>query len=268
MMLTSLKNVVFRNASVLKQKPSCRSLGTSIGINQSFSSLQKSTMNMTAQSIRRLCNTNISNFSISSPEYFRRLTWFSHMNNQCQNEEHLNLLKKKEKALLKALKNKYQLEFESLEKIQKHHFDLLEECCSDCPENKIQSPRFNQVKKLVFKIHQDQIEIIQEAMDVKKILMLQSETKDAFEQIGKLNDIMHVETKYHEEQINTIKQCIAELNNMMQDIEKTYGKDEDDKNLALMKIFVTKHEQQLKEQIQRHEEILQRYKRFIQINIE
>lgn len=211
-----------------------------------------------------VCNSK--HFSVTPTDPFlNRLSWFAQLNKEPI--EDYDLLKKKEKELTKALKNKYELELETLEKIQTHHFKMLEDLCLDSPENKVQSPRFNEIKTMTFQIHQEQIIRLQEAMDVKKVLIIQHD-KSVFSKIAKLNDIMSLETKYHAEQITSIKKFLSDLKTKLEGIEKGYGQDPNDKTLELIRGFVRKHEHQLIEQIQRHEELMQRYQRYIQVNVE
>lgn len=201
--------------------------------------------------------------------YFRcfhsRFSWFTQLNKEEQYES--NLLAKKEKALQKALKNKFEQELETLEKVQRYAFEILKNWTSDAAVMKVQSPRFNEIKEKIFEIHHDQIERTQEAIDVKRLLIIQNEKENVSALLKRFEEIRVVETKYQEDQIQTLNNSILDLQKMMLRIDKVYGKDSEDKNLELMKSFVHKHEKQLEEQILRHEEILQNYKKLLHIHM-
>lgn len=178
-----------------------------------------------------------------------------------------DLVAKKEKALHKALKNKFEQELETLEKIQNYHFDMLKNWTADTEVVKIQSPRFNEIKEKIFQIHQDQIERTQEAIDVKRLLIIQNEKQTVSKLLRDLEEVMKLEALYHKDQVQAIKESITDFSGMLLDIGIAYRKDPEDKNFQLIKSFVKKHKTQLEEQIERHEEILKRYDKFLQCNI-
>ncbi|KAL1465485.1 hypothetical protein WDU94_005056 [Cyamophila willieti] len=261
--MNALKNVSFCLYTSLRQQNSLFPFPIHVRNYQSFLGSQPGLRDCLRS--RNLSIGSSNPFSITSSAS-GRLSWLNQTNNQQNNNN--DLLKRKEKALAKALKNKYELELKTLEKIRKHHFDLLEDLIEDERVNKIQSPRFNQIKQMAFQIHQEQIERIQEAIDVKNILIIQGDKDDVFAKIDKMSEIMQCETKYHQEQIESIKKCLVAFDNQLQRIVEMYSKDPDEKNLEIMKSFVHKHQKQLEEQIQRHEEIMQRYKRYIEVNVD
>lgn len=199
--------------------------------------------------------------------FHSRFNWFSEVDKQQQQYEN-SLLAKKERTLQKALKNKFEQELVTLEKVQKCNFDILNNWSADPVVLKVQSPRFNEIKEKVFQIQHDQIERTQEAIDVKRLLIIQNEKDDVSVLLKKFEEIRKLETKYQGDQIETIKTSIADLELMMLGVEQTYGKASEDKNHELMKSFAQKHQKLLEEQIQRHEEILQNYNELLQINME